>query len=136
MTDPGTFAGPGQAHRFRQYIQGCSYVNLCKLVYIEVINKGLYDLWGNVIEHRMANTGIESYLGKELTQLTVVCHKILIPQEEMDRLQAIYTRHPGAVHANVCSFYNQGKCKKSDRCTYVHAELGEDYGRNPSPAGR
>ena len=136
LTDPGTFLGPGQAPRLRQYIQGCSYVNLCKLVYIEVTNKVLYDLWGNVLEHRSARKGLEGYLGTELTSLTELAHKVLIPQPEIERLQELYMARPGGVYANICQFYPKGKCLKGDRCSYIHAEHEGNDGRNPSPSGQ
>ena len=79
---------------------------------------------------------LKSYLGNELASLTDLAHKVLIPQPEVDRLHAFYIRAPGRVYANICQYYNDGKCLKGDRCSYIHAELEGEYGRNPSPSGR
>ena len=125
-----------QPPNLRDFVRGCSYINLCRLTYIEVTSKCLYDLWGNVLEHRHADKSLEGYLGQELASLTDVAHKVMIPQPEVDRLHASYIRSPGRVYANLCQFYKEGKCLKNDMCSYIHAELEGEYGRNPCPPGR
>ena len=124
LQDPQTFVGATVAPTLFNYIKGCSYVNLCKLLILETTNPMLFSVWGNTLAGRTAGKCIEGYLGKELTLLTEICDNVLVSQVEKDRLEDLYSQNPGCVKGGICEFYLRGTCRLGSRCPHVHVTEG------------
>ena len=102
LLDPQTYIGVTTAPDLHNYIQGCSYVNLCKLLIIETANPVLHSVWGNTLAGRTCGRCIESYLGRELTSLSQAADNVIVTEQERQRLEHLYELNPGSVKGGIC----------------------------------
>ena len=119
LRDPGHFNNPGYVPHCRDYIKGCSYVNLVKLCYIQKVNFRLGDILQLSMEGRRASGSIDGLIGEDLTHCMAGAYSIQINEAEHDRVGTNHSNDATQLSMKLCKFYPKN-CQSGDGCWHIH----------------
>ena len=130
LPDPTTYDKPGEAPNISNFLQGCTYLNLCKVHQLRAMNPNLAKAWEVTIMNRRARSTINAMLGEELEDLLKLARDYITDDDEITRFGRVYRKAPERIRPRVCRFYTgPDSCRMGINCDHLHLRMEQ---RGPS----